>query len=124
MNSFTRRSLLGGFAIATGAGLLAVPPPIARLPMHDLEALGRQDGNDLDARRRRGRRHIYFRLKLGHRWDGQQASSRGDRKAAQQSSANEAVHRAPPCLNTGYATMLERGRFRTAGAAMRSNRVV
>ena len=25
MNSFTRRGLLGGFAIATGAGLLAVP---------------------------------------------------------------------------------------------------
>jgi len=25
MSSFTRRSLLGGFAIATGAGLLAVP---------------------------------------------------------------------------------------------------
>src|SRR5258708_13737939 len=38
--------------------LMAVPPPVAGLPVHDLEPLGRQDGNDFDSRRARGRRQL------------------------------------------------------------------
>src|SRR5262249_47741321 len=65
----------------------AVISPVTRLPLLDLDALTRQDGDDLDTRRRRRRRHVYLRLELGHGRNGQQASARGDCKTTQQTAA-------------------------------------